>query len=109
MPNGNPARPSSRLQSHYLFAARFGRPGKGTCLAGQAVGIKEIDDGIWLVSFMHYDLGYVDLEEKTLQPLENPFGPKVLPICPVRTKTKWGGWWDSNPRHPEPQSGATTN
>jgi transposase InsO family protein len=51
-----------------------------TCLAGQAVGIKEVDDGIWLVSFMDYDLGYIDLEEKTLQPLENPFGPKVLPI-----------------------------
>jgi transposase InsO family protein len=51
-----------------------------TCLAGQAVGIKEVDDGIWLVSFMHYDLGYIDLEEKTLQPLENPFGPKVLPM-----------------------------
>lgn len=51
-----------------------------TCLAGQAVGIKEVDDGIWLVSFMDYDLGYVDLEEKTLQPLENPFGPKVLPM-----------------------------
>jgi transposase InsO family protein len=46
-----------------------------TCLAGQAVGIKEVDDGIWLVSFMHYDLGYIDLEEKSLQPLENPFGP----------------------------------
>ena len=46
-------------------------------LAGQAVGVKEVDDGIWLVSFMNYDLGYVDLEEKTLQPLENPFGPKV--------------------------------
>jgi len=26
---------------------------------------------------MQYDLGYVDLEEKTLQPLENPFGPNV--------------------------------
>jgi hypothetical protein len=26
---------------------------------------------------MEYDLGYIDLEEKTLQPLENPFGPKV--------------------------------
>jgi hypothetical protein len=26
---------------------------------------------------MDYDLGYVDLEEKTLQPLANPFGPKV--------------------------------
>jgi transposase InsO family protein len=51
-----------------------------TCLAGQAVGIKEVDDGIWLVSFMDYDLGYVDLEEKTLQPLDNPFGPKVLPM-----------------------------
>lgn len=46
-------------------------------LAGQSVGIKEVDDGIWLVSFMQYDLGYVDLEEKTLQPLENPFGFKV--------------------------------
>ena len=51
-----------------------------TCLAGQAVGIKEVDHGIWLFSFMHYDLGYVDLEEKSLQPLENPFGPKVLPM-----------------------------
>jgi transposase InsO family protein len=50
------------------------------CLAGQAVGVKEVEDGIWLVSFMHYDLGYVDLEEKTLQPLDNPFGPKVLPM-----------------------------
>ncbi len=46
-------------------------------LAGQAVGVKEVDDGIWLVSFMNYDLGYIDLEEKTLQPLQNPFGPKV--------------------------------
>jgi transposase InsO family protein len=48
-----------------------------TSLAGQAVGIKEVDDGIWLVSFMDYDLGYIDLEEKTLQPLHNPFGPRV--------------------------------
>ena len=51
-----------------------------TSLAGQAVGIKEVENGIWLVSFMDYDLGYVDLEEKTLQPLENPFGPNVLPM-----------------------------
>jgi hypothetical protein len=36
-----------------------------------------MEEGIWLVSFMNYDLGYVDLEEKTLQPLENLFGPKV--------------------------------
>jgi transposase InsO family protein len=51
-----------------------------TSLAGQAVGVKEVDTGIWLISFMDYDLGYVDLEERTLQPLENPFGPKVLPM-----------------------------
>jgi hypothetical protein len=48
-----------------------------TSLAGQVVGIKEVDDGIWLVSFMDYDLGYIDLEAKTLQPLNNPFGPKA--------------------------------
>ena len=46
------------------------------CLAGQAVGVKEVDEGIWLVSFMDYDLGYVDLEARTLQPLPNPFGPR---------------------------------
>jgi transposase InsO family protein len=51
-----------------------------TCLAGQAVGIKEVDNGIWLVSFMDYDLGYIDLEEKPLQPLDNPFGPGVSPM-----------------------------
>jgi len=28
-----------------------------TVLAGQKLGIKEVDDGIWLFSFMHYDLG----------------------------------------------------
>lgn len=46
-------------------------------LAGQYVGVKEVDDGVWLVSFMKYDLGYIDLEEKALQPLDNPFGLKV--------------------------------
>ena len=31
------------------------------CRAGQKLGIKEVDDGIWLVSFLQYDLGYFDL------------------------------------------------
>ena len=48
--------------------------------AGQAVGIKEVHDDIWLVSFMDYDLGYFDLDTRVLEPLENPFGPKVLPM-----------------------------
>jgi putative transposase len=51
-----------------------------TVFAGKAVGIKEVHDGIWLVSFMDYDLGYFDLETRVLEPLENPFGPKVLPM-----------------------------
>jgi transposase InsO family protein len=51
-----------------------------TVLAGQRVGIKEVDEGIWIVSFMHYDLGFIDLEQKTLQPLDNPFGARLLPM-----------------------------
>ena len=51
-----------------------------TVLAGQRLGIKEVDDGIWLVSFMHYDLGYIDLEQRTLQPLDNPFGTRLSPM-----------------------------
>ena len=48
--------------------------------ARQTIGIKEVQDDIWLVSFMDYDLGYFDLETRVLEPLENPFGPKVLPM-----------------------------
>jgi hypothetical protein len=50
-----------------------------TVLAGQRLGIKEVDEGIWLASFMHYDLGYFDLEQKTLQSLDNPFGTRLSP------------------------------
>jgi hypothetical protein len=49
-----------------------------TVLAGQRVGLKEVDDALWLVSFMAYDLGYIDLEQRTLQPLDNPFGTRLL-------------------------------
>jgi hypothetical protein len=33
-----------------------------------------------LVSFMDYELGYFDLETRVLEPLDNPFGPKLLPM-----------------------------
>ncbi|MDA4848923.1 IS481 family transposase [Hoeflea poritis] len=46
-------------------------------LAGQRLGIKEVDDGIWLISFMSYDLGYIDLEQRTLQTIDNPFGTRL--------------------------------
>jgi transposase InsO family protein len=51
-----------------------------TVLAGQRLGIKEVDDGIWLASFMHYDLGYIDLEQRTLQTIDNPFGTRLSPM-----------------------------
>jgi putative transposase len=51
--------------------------------AGQNVGIKEVSDRIWLVTFMHYDLGFFDHEQCRLEPVDNPFAPKVLPMSPV--------------------------
>jgi hypothetical protein len=51
-----------------------------TVLAGQRLGIKEVDEGVWIVSFMSYDLGFIDLEQKTLQPLDNPFRPRLSPM-----------------------------
>jgi len=47
-------------------------------LAGQRLGIKEVDDGIWLVSFMHCDLGYFDLEQKTLRSSRQPVRHEVV-------------------------------
>jgi transposase InsO family protein len=51
-----------------------------TALAGQRLGIKEVDDDIWLISFMKYDLGYIDLEQRTLQTIDNPFGSRLSPM-----------------------------
>jgi putative transposase len=51
-----------------------------TVFSGQQVGVKQVDDTIWLVSFMHYDLGYFDHQTCRLEPIENPFSPRVLPM-----------------------------
>jgi putative transposase len=50
--------------------------------AGQLVGIKQVEDRIWLVSFMHYDLGFFDHETGRVECAQNPFEPKVLPMSP---------------------------
>jgi transposase InsO family protein len=62
-----------------------------TVLAGQRLGVKEVDDGVWIVSFMRYDLGFIDLEQRTLQPLDNPFGPGLSPMSSVRSVTYVSG------------------
>lgn len=41
--------------------------------AGQEVGIKEVEDGIWVVSFLDYDLGYFDEENMRVEPVDDPF------------------------------------
>lgn len=46
--------------------------------AGQILGIKEVEDQIWLVSFMNYDLGFFDNEEGRVEPAKNPFTPEKL-------------------------------
>lgn len=54
-----------------------------SALAGQEVGIKEVEDGIWVVSFLDYDLGYFDQKNSRVEPVDDPFNKKVLPMSPV--------------------------
>jgi putative transposase len=63
-------------------------------LAGQHVGIREVADKIWLVSFMEYGLGYFDEDENKVEPAETRSSQKcylclrykVQPMCRVCTK-----------------------
>ena len=45
--------------------------------AGHPVGVRQVDDKIWLVSFMNYDLGYFDEENDRVEPGQNPFTVKL--------------------------------
>jgi len=54
-----------------------------TVFGGQLVGIREVEDKIWQVSFMEYDLGFFDEDENRVEPAGNPFTPKVLPMSSV--------------------------
>jgi putative transposase len=44
------------------------------------VGVTQVGEHIWLVTFMRCDLGYFDDETCRLEPIDNPFTPKVLPM-----------------------------
>ena len=50
--------------------------------AGQDVGVRQETDHIWLVSFMHYDLGFFDHEAGRVECAPNPFSAKLLPMSP---------------------------
>ena len=51
-----------------------------TVFAGQLIGVKQVTNSVWLVSFMHYDLGYFDAETCRLEPIQDPFRSNVLPM-----------------------------
>jgi putative transposase len=54
-----------------------------TVFAGQVVGIREVDDQVWLVSFLDFDLGFFDRDEGRVEPAPNPFEPeKVSTMSP---------------------------
>lgn len=46
--------------------------------ATQNVGVTQVGDQIWLVTFMHHDLKYFDDEPCRAEPIENPDGPNVF-------------------------------
>jgi hypothetical protein len=66
-----------------------------TVMAGQRLGLKEVDDGNWVVTFMAHDLGYIDLEQKTLQPIDNPFGTRMSPCLRYGPLLMSPGWTQS--------------
>ena len=49
-----------------------------TVFAGQNVGVKEVSDKIWLVSFMDYDLGFFDHETGRLGNRRQPVRRKSV-------------------------------
>ena len=66
---------------------RLGLVNVSTVFAGENVGVKEVADKIWLVSFMNYDLGFFEDETGRLESASNPFEAKLLPMSPELTVT----------------------
>ena len=85
-----PAEPDYPYHDRAVRVTRCGRLCIGrrkinlsSVFAGQAVGIREVADQVWLVSFMDFDLGFFDHEQGRVEPTTNPFAPeKVLTMSP---------------------------
>lgn len=82
-----PEEPEYPLHDHTIRVTHCGRichNGKkvsfSRVFAGQFVGIREVEDKLWLVSFLDFDLGYFDEEDCRVEPLDNPFNVNVLPM-----------------------------
>ena len=85
-----PAEPEYPFHDRTKLVTRCGRICLGrrkinlsSVFAGQLVGIREVDQDIWQVSFLEYDLGYFDEKRDRVEPGPSPFEPdKVLTMCP---------------------------
>ena len=56
---------------------------RSSCVgAGEIAGIREVDEQIWLVSFLAFDLGFFDREEGQVETAPNPFGPERVSTMP---------------------------
>ena len=55
------------------------------------VGVIQVSDRTWLVSFVHYELGYFDDRTSKLEPIDNPFAAKVLPMSSEKSATHDNG------------------
>ena len=83
-----PTTPSYPFHERIIRVTRCGRICFGNrkvslsaVFAGQFVGIREVADEVWLVSFMDYDPGFFDKTEDRVETVGiNPFAPKVLPM-----------------------------
>jgi transposase InsO family protein len=84
----HPEKPDYPFHDRTIRVTQCGRICIGTrkinfsnVFAGQFIGIREVADSIWLVSFMDYDLGFFDETENRVEPVGvNPFAAKVLPM-----------------------------
>jgi putative transposase len=81
----HPEIPEYPLHERTILVTQCGRICMGrrkinlsTVFSGQHVGIREVDDRIWLVSFMDFDIGFFDEEQNRVEPMGvNPFAPKL--------------------------------
>ena len=70
--------------------------------AGQDVGVKQVSDRIWLVTFMDYSLGYSTTRPVGSSRSRTPSGRKCYlcarpPMRPEWTYMSWRPHRDSNP------------
>ena len=65
--NGRRPRDSKKFNFTHIFGS-------------QAVGHKEVEEGSRLLNPIGHNLGHLDLDTLDLEPLDNPFGPRLSPM-----------------------------